>query len=106
MAGGATLLGDAVRDYAAHYRWLRKLTDGRSELERTVLDDLYRTQRRLPDRGQHAVPNVMAVPDFFYEKYVCVYCDGSVHDEPQQRVLMRPAGANEGAGLSGDRTTL
>ncbi len=87
LAGGATLLGDAVRDYAAHYRWLRELTDGRSELERTVLDHLYCTQRRLPDLAQYAVPNVMAVPDFFYKPNVCVYCDGSVHDEPQQAAI-------------------
>jgi len=27
----------------------------------------------------------MTVPDFFYEPNVCVYCDGSVLDEPQEQ---------------------
>ena len=85
LAGSVTQMGDTVRDYEAHYRWLRELTDGRSELERTVLDHLHRTGRRLPDFAQYTVPDVMTVPDFFYEPNVCVYCDGSVHDEPQQQ---------------------
>ena len=80
-------MGDAVRDYPTHYQWLRSLTDGRSELERTVLDHLYQTQRRLPDYAQYQAPNAMAVPDFFYKPNVCVYCDGTVHDEPQQRAI-------------------
>ena len=78
-------MGDAERAYVAHYRWLRELTDSRSDLERTLLDHLHATGRRLPDFAQYTVPDVMTVPDFFHEPNVCVYCDGSVHDEPQQQ---------------------
>lgn len=85
LAESVTQVGDATRDYEAHYRWLRELTDSRSELERTLLDTLHSTGRRLPDFAQYTVPDVMTVPDFFYEPSVCVYCDGSVHDEPQQQ---------------------
>jgi hypothetical protein len=85
LAESVTQMGDATRDYGAHYRWLRELTDGRSELERAFLDRLHSTGRRLPDFAQYSVPEVMTVPDFFYEPNVCVYCDGNVHDEPQQR---------------------
>ena len=85
LAGSVTQMGDAVRDYEAHYGWLRELTDSRSELERSLLDHLHSTGRRLPDFAQYTVPDVMTVPDFFYEPNVCVYCDGSVHDEPQQQ---------------------
>jgi ATP-dependent helicase YprA (DUF1998 family) len=85
LAESLTQVGDATRDYEAHYRWLRELTDGRSELERTLLDYLYSTRRPLPDFAQYSVPGAMTVPDFFYEPNVCVYCDGSVHYEPQQR---------------------
>lgn len=85
LADSVTEVGGAERDYEAHYRWLRELTDGRSELEREFLDHLHATGRRLPDFAQYTVPDVMTVPDFFYEPNICVYCDGSVHDEPQQR---------------------
>lgn len=87
LAGSVTEMGGATGDYDAHYRRLRQQTDSRSELERTVIDHLYRTRRRLPDSAQVPLPNVMTVPDFFYEPNVCVYCDGSVHDEPQQRAI-------------------
>jgi len=85
LAGSVTQMGDAVRDYETHYEWLRELTDSSSELERTLLDHLHRTGRRLPDLAQYTVPDVMTVPDFFYEPNVCVYCDGSVLDEPQEQ---------------------
>ena len=85
LADSTTQMGDAVRNYAAHYRWLCERTDSRSELERTFLTHLDKTKRRLPDDAQYTVPSVMAVPDFFYAPNVCVFCDGAVHDEPQQR---------------------
>ncbi|WP_423222343.1 DEAD/DEAH box helicase [Candidatus Amarolinea aalborgensis] len=84
LAGSVTQI-DGVRDYEAQYRWLRELTDSRSDLERTLLDALHGSKRRLPDFAQYAAPGVMTVADFFYQPNVCVYCDGRVHDEPQQR---------------------
>ncbi len=74
------------RDYETHYQWLRALTDSRSELERKFLDHIYKTRRKLPDDAQRALEDHHGtIPDFFYEKYDCVYCDGSVHDEPAQK---------------------
>ena len=34
---------------------------------RNVLDQVYHAGRRLPDFAQYTVPDVMTVPDFFYE---------------------------------------
>jgi superfamily II DNA/RNA helicase len=87
LAATVTRTGSAVRDYEAHYRYLRALTDTRSDLERKFIDHLYNTQRCLPDYAQRSIREANTTPDFFYEDNVCVYCDGSVHDEPQQRAL-------------------
>ena len=74
------------RDYESHYQWLRALTDSRSKLERRFLDQIYKTRRRLPDDAQHPLEDYPGtIPDFYYDKYTCVYCDGSVHDEPDQK---------------------
>jgi ATP-dependent helicase YprA (DUF1998 family) len=75
----------AGRDYDEHYRWLRTLTDRRSDVERKFLDHLYQSKRRLPDDAQKMIKDYFSIPDFFYQPNVCVFCDGSVHDEPTQR---------------------
>jgi very-short-patch-repair endonuclease len=86
LAVATTHRGHGARDYDAQYAWLRGLTDTRSDLERNLLDLLYRTGRRLPDRTQRNLDDYYACPDFYYDDHhACVFCDGSVHDAPAQQ---------------------
>jgi superfamily II DNA/RNA helicase len=73
------------RSYEEHYRWLRSLTDSRSDLERKFIDHLYKTKCRLPDDAQKKLEDLYSIPDFFYEPHICVFCDGSVHDTSEQK---------------------
>jgi superfamily II DNA/RNA helicase len=86
LASSVTDLRRAGRSPEEHYHWLYSLTDSRSELERRFIEHLYRTGRRLPDEAQRRLTDFYAAPDFYYEPNVCVFCDGSVHDEPAQKM--------------------
>ena len=72
-------------DYNAHYERLCATLDPASTLERTFVDHLYALGLRLPDVAQKTVPELYCQPDFYYERNIWVFIDGTPHDQPSVR---------------------
>lgn len=68
------------------YQHLYTQTDPNSPFERQVLDEIYHRGMKLPDSAQELIPEVNVKPDFLYrDAKVAIFCDGSVHDHPDQQ---------------------
>ncbi len=68
------------------YQKLLAQTDSNSNFERTVLQEIYQRGYKLPDAAQELIPEANCKPDFIYkEQAVAIFCDGSIHDSPNQR---------------------
>jgi very-short-patch-repair endonuclease len=73
------------RTYDEQVSFLLAQIDPKSELERRFLKTLQALHAQLPASAQERIDDVHCVVDFFYDPNICVFCDGSVHDEPHQR---------------------
>lgn len=69
-------------DYESHYQRLKSLLDPDSSTEEKFLTYLHQHGLRLPDEAQKSISEVYVRPDFYYEPRICVFCDGSPHDQP------------------------
>jgi hypothetical protein len=69
------------------YQQLLAQTDPNSDFERVVLTAMYERGIKLPDSAQSYIPEAECKPDFVYNNgtKIAVFCDGSVHDSPEQR---------------------
>ncbi|MGC9029812.1 MAG: DEAD/DEAH box helicase [Desulfomonilaceae bacterium] len=86
LSQSQTHISYAGRTYEEQYEWLKRQSDPASALERAFLDQLFDQGRRMPDQAQKFIDDPACSADFYYERnHVCVFCDGSVHNEPQQR---------------------
>ncbi len=68
------------------YQTLLKQTDPNSEFEQVVLQEIYQRGYKLPDAAQELIPEANCKPDFLYKQNaIAIFCDGSVHDNPDKR---------------------
>lgn len=72
------------RNWFEQLQWLRERTDPQSELESRFLDALENHRLRLPNAAQYRIQDPECIVDFFYEPNICLFCDGSPHDEMAQ----------------------
>jgi very-short-patch-repair endonuclease len=71
----------AFNSYEEHYQSLQAARDPNSSTEDKFLKYLYSNGLKLPDEAQPKISNMFVRPDFLYKPNVCIFCDGTPHDE-------------------------
>lgn len=89
-------------DRAEQYRYLLDNYDKSSDLEKRMIEYLYKNDLALPDKAQVNMEDYYISIDFVYNTKngpVLIFCDGSVHDDHKQkkedahkRLLLQDAG--------------
>lgn len=68
--------------YDEHFSAIEAARDGNSSTEQMFLKYLHEKGLRLPDIAQPVINDMFVRPDFLYEPNICVFCDGTPHDDP------------------------
>lgn len=71
----------SYNSYDEQYQFLEKARDHNSSTEEKFLKYLYQHKLRLPDEAQPHILNMYVRPDFLYKPNICIFCDGTPHDE-------------------------
>jgi superfamily II DNA/RNA helicase len=82
----------AGRNRDQQYDFLLLNYDKSSSTEKKFIDHLYKNGFALPERAQVKMPTFYCSADFVYESettQVFIFCDGTVHDEPDQMIKDR-----------------
>ncbi len=75
------LTSKSFNSYDEHYQALQAARDHNSSTEDKFLKYLYEKGLRLPDEAQPVIANMYVRPDFLYKPNICIFCDGTPHDE-------------------------
>jgi superfamily II DNA/RNA helicase len=85
--------------YEEHYKALEASRDPNSSTEEKFLKYLFEKGIRLPDVAQPIISDMFVRPDFLYKPNICLFCDGTPHDNPVikeddrlKRITLKDAG--------------
>ena len=67
--------------YDEQYHSLQSSRDPNSSTEDQFLKYLFKKGLKLPDEAQPIIPDMYVRPDFMYKPNICIFCDGTPHDD-------------------------
>lgn len=75
------LTNKSFSSYDEQYHFLQSARDHNSSTEDKFLKYLYQKKLKLPDEAQPKIADMYVRPDFLYKPNICIFCDGTPHDE-------------------------